>query len=663
MCTKAPEFCSRNRSAQARLMLKEPLRCTASTSDQSDQLMRWKMRSRKMPALLTRMSTRPKAASAAFTISSAFFGSAIDSVEAIASPPPRLISSTTSCAGEASVPAPSRLAPMSQTTMAAPSPAIVSAMPRPMPRPAPVTIATLPATIPVMTLSLRCGRRRVSSSVYPPDLVRDLDEAAQLCPLLVLAQQIALLGRGEAAVAGNAERVERGIFRRLLDAALELVLAFELAVLGGHDAEHDELAFGQHAQRFEAAGTRIVVLHEISVHLDLAEQDFLHRFVAAGAHEGRFIIAAAQMHGDGHVGGNIRHRRVDEIAVKLAEAFGIIAARGHLRPVFRIAQHGHEDLVELEVAAAGVGEGAHRLAVGLPQVGEEAIELGIDGLVDGRHHRAAVDRRGRGNRDLRRAIGVRLHEFEMLDHRMAGKSELAGDAHPLVAGRNARKCDAGIHDVAFDAVEAPEKIEMPPGAAELAVGDGLQPHLLLLLDHAFDLAVLDRLEFRHGDLALRALLARRLQRRRPQEAAHVIGAEWGFGSLHDWTCLAGIIASLWSASSPHLFRHLHDPPQLRPLLVLGQDIAFLARGEAALRGEAERLASDEFRRLVDAALDRVLGFERAAFGGDEAEHHHLALGHEAQRFEAAGAVAVVFHEVGIDIDLVEQNLRHRLGDG
>src|SRR5262249_14191473 len=329
-------------------------------------------------------------------------------------------------------------------------------------------------------------------------------------------------------------------------------------------------------------------------------------------------------------------------------------------PIFRIAQHGDEDLVELEVAAAGVGEGAHRLAVGLPEVGEELIELGINRLVDGSHHRAAVDRRGGRDRDFRRALGVRLHEFEMLDHRMTGKSELAGDAHALVAGGDGGKCNAGIHAVAFDPVEAPEKIEVPPGAAELAVGDALQPHLLLLLDGALDLAVLDRLELRRADLALRALLARRLHLRRSQEAAHVIGPEWGFGSLHNWTRLAVIIALLWSASSPHLIRQLHDPPQLRPLLVLGQDIAFLARGEAALRGEAELVEIDEFRRLVDAALKRVLLLERAAFGGDEAEHHHLALGHEAQRLEAAGAVAVVFHEVGVDVDLVEQDFGHRL---
>src|SRR5262249_55367098 len=117
-------------------------------------------------------------------------------------------------------------------------------------------------------------------------------------------------------------------------------------------------------------------------------------------------------------------------------------------------------------------------------------------------------------------------------------SELAGDAHALVAGGDAGKCNAGIHDVAFDPVEAPEKIEVPPGAAELAVGGALQPHLLLLLDGALDLAVLDPLELRRAALAL---LARRLQRRRAQQATHVVGAERGLGSLHDWTCRVVII--------------------------------------------------------------------------------------------------------------------------
>src|SRR5436190_18114399 len=243
--------------------------------------MRWKMRSRRMPALLTRMSTRPKAVSVAFTISSAFFGSAMESVEAMASPPLRLISSTTCCAGPASVPAPSRLAPMSQTTTRAPSCASKSAMPRPMPRPAPVTMATLPATMPVMRGPCSAGQeansewrivedaRRLCYSLLAirslaPHLVGHLDDPPQLGPLLILGEQIALLGGGKAALAGDAELLERGVFHRLLDAALEIVLALELAALGGDDTEHDELALGQHAQRLEAAGAGIVVFHEVA---------------------------------------------------------------------------------------------------------------------------------------------------------------------------------------------------------------------------------------------------------------------------------------------------------------------------------------------------------------------------------------------------------------
>src|SRR6478609_8406971 len=77
-----------------------------------------------------------------------------------------------------------------------------------------------------------------------PHFFGDLDHPAELRPLLVLGQRIALLGRGKAALAGDAELVEGRILRRLVDAAFELVLAFELAALGGHDAEHHGLALG-----------------------------------------------------------------------------------------------------------------------------------------------------------------------------------------------------------------------------------------------------------------------------------------------------------------------------------------------------------------------------------------------------------------------------------
>src|ERR1700733_14709631 len=299
-----------------------------------------------MPALLTRMSTRPKASSADCTILSALPGSLIESVEAMALPPAFLISLTTACAGPVSVPAPSRLAPISQTTTLAPSCAMSSAIPRPMPRPEPVTMATLPATI--------LGIRLVS-----PDLSGDFPDHPQLGPFFVLGQYVAFLGRGEAALRRQAQLVKIGELRCLFDAALDGVLAFEPAGLGRHQAEHGKAALLQALERLEAAGAFRVIFHEIAVHLDAVEQHFLHRVVAARAHEGRFIIAAAQMHGHRHVGRNIRDRDIDEIAVERAKCVRIVAAILHLLAVLRVAQHGDEHLVELQIAAAGAGIGAH----------------------------------------------------------------------------------------------------------------------------------------------------------------------------------------------------------------------------------------------------------------------------------------------------------------
>ena len=67
--------------------------------------------------------------------------------------------------------------------------------------------------------------------------------------------------------------------------------------------------------------------------------------------------------------------------------------------------------------------------------------------------------------------------------------------------------------------------------------------------------------------------------------------------------------------------------------------------------QAELFERREFRRLVDAALEIVLVFQPARLGGDEAEHDHLALRHEAQRLEAAGALVVIFQEEAVDIEL------------
>ena len=56
---------------------------------------------------------------------------------------------------------------------------------------------------------------------------------------------------------------------------------------------------------------------------------------------------------------------------------------------------------------------------------------------------------------------------------------------------------------------------------------------------------------------------------------------------------------------PHFVRQLDDHPQLRPLLVLGEHIALLGRGETALRRQAELIERDILGRLVDPLLDVV----------------------------------------------------------
>src|SRR5204863_10062135 len=102
---------------------------------------------------------------------------------------------------------------------------------------------------------------------------------------------------------------------------------------------------------------------------------------------------------------------------------------------------------------------------------------------------AEVHRAWRRNGHLRHDLGVRLQELEMLKMLVAREAELADDADRLGRGLDAREHDALAGVEHLDAVETFVEVEMPPGAAEFAVGRELQPGLLLLLDDLFDLAV------------------------------------------------------------------------------------------------------------------------------------------------------------------------------
>ena len=59
-----------------------------------------------------------------------------------------------------------------------------------------------------------------SRSELAPDLARDLDHPLELAPLLVLAQRVAVVGAGEAALRRQAQVLQRHVLGGLVDLAL-----------------------------------------------------------------------------------------------------------------------------------------------------------------------------------------------------------------------------------------------------------------------------------------------------------------------------------------------------------------------------------------------------------------------------------------------------------
>ena len=115
---------------------------------------------------------------------------------------------------------------------------------------------------------------------------------------------------------------------------------------------------------------------------------------------------------------------------------------------------------------------------------------------------------------------------------MDGEADLARHAHGLGDSDAALKVHASIGLDGGDPVEVLEEIEVPEGAAELAVGDRLQADLLLPLDESADLPVLHLLERAVRDFAAAMFLARVLEKLRAQEAADHVGAERRLCALH-----------------------------------------------------------------------------------------------------------------------------------
>src|SRR5918998_2271273 len=172
--------------------------------------------------------------------------------------------------------------------------------------------------------ALQGGREPAS----PPDLLGGLDDERQLGDLLVAGQRVALHGRGEAALRGQGQLLQRHVAGGLVDAPLEVVPALQLRALGGDQAQDDALARRHEAQRLESPGAGVVVLQEEPVDLQAAEEGLRDEVVTALGDPGRAEVAAAHVRGDRQPLRAAGQRGVDLPDVALVLVLGVAPLRG-----------------------------------------------------------------------------------------------------------------------------------------------------------------------------------------------------------------------------------------------------------------------------------------------------------------------------------------------
>ena len=171
------------------------------------------------------------------------------------------------------------------------------------------------------------------------------------------------------------------------------------------------------------------------------------------------------------------------------------------------------------------------------QVAPEIFHARIDGLVDRGAPAAVVHHAGRGNRELRRAVlDHRFQEIEVVAEDAAVEREPAFDLEPRGREIHIALVAVKVHgDVLLDlahAADLVEEIHVPGRAAELAVGDALQAQLFLQLHDVANGDVFGLAQIGGAQAPCLVFRARAREFRRPQQAAHMIGAEWRLCQWH-----------------------------------------------------------------------------------------------------------------------------------
>ena len=261
----------------------------------------------------------------------------------------------------------------------------------------------------------------------------------------------------------------------------------------------------------------------------------------------------------------------------------------------------------------------------------------------------------------------------MLDHRVAGKPELAGHLHALVAGGDGGE-PMPVSMLWRSAPSSPQR--------KSRCHQERRNSPSVTACRPTSSCILITRSISRSSTALSSAARSRLWRatpaplsvRRAQQAADVLGTERRLGSFHGATptlspscprkrasisqkprcqapwfpAFAGTTARTTNAVIP---RPLRRPPQsaaASPTARPRPGYYLLGGGEAALRREAELVEVDEPRGLVDAALELVLAFQRTALRVRSPSTTILPLGRNAGA-RSRRRVAVVFQEIAVTL--------------
>ena len=185
-----------------------------------------------------------------------------------------------------------------------------------------------------------------------------------------------------------------------------------------------------------------------------------------------------------------------------------------------------------------------------------------------------------------------------------------------------RKGDTAIHHMAFNTVETPKKIEMPPGAAEFAIGDGCSPTSSCFLmtrsisrsSTSFSCA---------GEISSLACCSRAFFSAAGRNRLPTCRRETAV------LCVVTLSLPFYITLSPNLFGKLNNHSQFRPLLILARILPF---GGSKPHWRRKTSCSSGTNFAPDRyGLDVVFQFQTARFCCHQPQFDGQATRYETQR--------------------------------